>query len=307
MIETRPTPVAGPAPDATGAIPMSQADFNRIANRVQDDYGIQLPLAKKDLVYSRLLRRVRSLGFADFGAYCDHVESVAGLPERTEMLSALTTNVTHFFRERHHFDLLSSLVFPPLIEAARRGSRVRLWSAGCSSGQEPYSLALTLLALCPDAARLDIRILATDIDPKMIARGKDALYPAAERIAISEPLLSRFTEAEPMGDGFRISEAARALVTFAPLNLIGDWPIRGPFDVIFCRNVAIYFSAAIQERLWQRFAAITRPGAYLFIGHSERITGPAEARLENVGITAYRVLPQHDGDRQTSDSTGATQ
>ncbi|MFA8386197.1 MAG: CheR family methyltransferase [Pelagibaca sp.] len=286
---------------------MSQADFDRIASRVQDDYGIQLPQAKKDLVYSRLLRRVRLLGLADFGAYCDHVESAAGLPERTEMLSALTTNVTHFFRERHHFDLLSSLVLPPLIEAARRGSRVRLWSAGCSSGQEPYSLALTVLSLCPDAARFDIRILATDIDPKMIARGQDALYPTAERTAIGEPLVSRFTEAEPMGNGFRISQAARALVTFAPLNLIGDWPIRGPFDVIFCRNVAIYFSNGIQERLWQRFAGIMRPGAHLFIGHSERIIGPAEARLQNVGITAYRVLPQNNGDRQTSDSTGATQ
>lgn len=307
MIETRPNTVAGPVPEATGAIPMSQDDFNRIAGRVQDDYGIQLPQAKKDLVYSRLLRRVRSLGLSDFGAYCDHIESVAGLPERTEMLSALTTNVTHFFRERHHFDLLSSLVFPPLIEAARRGSRVRLWSAGCSSGQEPYSLALTLLSLCPDATQFDIRILATDIDPKMIARGKDAVYPEAERAAIGEPLLSRFTEADPLGNGFRISEAARALVTFAPLNLIGDWPIRGPFDVIFCRNVAIYFSNGIQERLWQRFAGILRPGAHLFIGHSERIIGPAETRLQNVGITAYRALPQNNGDRQTSDITGATQ
>ena len=307
MIETRPTLTAGPASDAAGAIPMSQEDFNRIASRVQDDYGIQLPQAKKELVYSRLLRRVRSLGFSNFGAYCDHVESVAGLPERTEMLSALTTNVTHFFRERHHFDLLSSLVLPPLVEAARRGARVRLWSAGCSSGQEPYSLALTLLSICPDAARFDIRILATDIDPKMIALGQKACYPAAERAAIGEPLVSRFTEADPLGEGFRISEAARALVTFAPLNLIGDWPLRGPFDAIFCRNVAIYFSASTQERLWQRFVAVTRPGAHLFIGHSERIIGPAEARLENVGITAYRVLPQKDGDRQTPGSTGATQ
>ncbi|WP_292290239.1 protein-glutamate O-methyltransferase [Marivita sp.] len=306
MIETRTTPAQESSFDGPGAISMSQADFQRIAGRVQEDYGIHLPQAKKDLVYSRLLRRVRFHGFVDFGTYCDHVESVAGVPERTEMLSALTTNVTHFFREKHHFDLLSSSVLPPLLDAARRGGRVRLWSAGCSSGQEAYSLALTVLALCPDAARYDIRILATDIDPKIVARAQEAVYPAAERAAIGEPLLSRFTESEPEGDSFRIAASARALVTFATLNLIGEWPVRGPFDVIMCRNVAIYFGDAAQHRLWQRFTSFMQPGAHLFIGHSERIVGPAEARLENVGITAYRVLQQRDGTGQRPDTKGAT-
>jgi chemotaxis protein methyltransferase CheR len=276
------------APPGAAAIGMTSADFGRIARSVQGEFGIFLPDAKMDLVYSRLLRRVRALGLADFTTYCDLVESSAGTAERTEMLSALTTNVTHFFREMHHFDQLRTEILPPLLQAARKGTRVRLWSAGCSSGQEPYSLALTLLALLPEASRHDIRILATDVDPQVIARAREGLYSAAERDTIPEPMRSQFTEKSP--EGLRIGDAARALVSFAPLNLMGDWPMSGAFDVILCRNVAIYFDAPTQERLWQRFAGVMRPGAHLLIGHSERITGPAEASLESVGITAYRLL-----------------
>lgn len=284
----------------TGGIEMTAADFRRIAGSVHGEYGLFLPEAKKDLVYSRLLRRVRALGLADFDAYCNLVESAAGTAERTEMLSALTTNVTHFFREMHHFDLLRTTILPPLLAAARKGARVRLWSAGCSSGQEPYSLALTLLSLLPEASRYDIRILATDVDQQVIARAREAVYPAAERDSIPEPMLSQF--AEKTAEGFRMGDAARALVSFAPLNLMGDWPMRGPFDLIFCRNVAIYFDAPTQERLWQRFGTLMRPGAYLLIGHSERVTGLAEALLENVGITAYRLAGQ-DGDKPNRPTT----
>ncbi|WP_374434277.1 protein-glutamate O-methyltransferase CheR [Tabrizicola sp.] len=266
---------------------MTDADFRRIARSVQAEFGIFLPDIKRDLVYSRLLRRLRTLGLADFAAYCDLVESGAGLAERTEMLSALTTNVTHFFREMHHFDQLRTQILPPLLQAARNGGRVRLWSAGCSSGQEPYSIALTLLDLLPDASRYDIRILATDVDPQVIARARAGHYAAAERESIPEPMRSQFTETG--ADGLRIGEAARALITFAPLNLMGDWPMRGAFDVIMCRNVAIYFDAPTQVRLWDRFTSIMQPGAHLLIGHSERIAGPAEALLENIGTTAYRL------------------
>lgn len=275
---------ASPRTDGA-AIEMSTADFRRIAESVHGEYGLFLPDAKKDLVYSRLLRRVRALGLADFAAYCNFVESHAGAAERTEMLSALTTNVTHFFREMHHFDMLRTTILPPLLAAARKGARLRLWSAGCSSGQEPYSLALTLLSLLPDASRFDIRILATDVDPQVIARAQAGLYPASDRAAIPDAM-AQFTETT--ADGLRIGDAARALVRFAPLNLMEDWPMRGPFDVIFCRNVAIYFDMRTQERLWERFAAMMRPGSHLLIGHSERVTGLAEALLENVGITAYR-------------------
>lgn len=283
---------APPGSVAPAAIEMTAADFRRIADRVKSEYGIHLPDAKRDLVYSRLMRRVRILGLTDFAAYCAFVESTAGVAERTEMLSALTTNVTHFFREMHHFDLMRQSILPPLLQAARKGGRLRIWSAGCSSGQEPYSLALTILTLLPEAARHDIRILATDVDPQVIARAGEGRYPASEAASIPQPMVQQFTEPTP--DGFRIGDAARALVTFAPLNLMGDWPMRGPFDVIFCRNVAIYFDAPTQERLWQRFAGLMRPGAHLLIGHSERVTGPADTSLENVGITAYRLTGRGD-------------
>ena len=291
-----------PSGDPAAGIGMSDADFRRIARSVQGEFGIFLPDAKKDLVYSRLLRRVRSLRLADFTAYCDLVESSAGAAERTEMLSALTTNVTHFFREMHHFDQLRTEILPPLLQAARKGTRVRLWSAGCSSGQEPYSMALTLLALMPEAARYDIRILATDVDPQVIARARQGLYAMADRETIPEPMRTQFTEKVP--DGLRIGDAARELISFAPLNLMGDWPMRGGFDVIMCRNVAIYFDAPTQERLWQRFVGVMRPGAHLLIGHSERIAGPAEATLENVGITAYRLRANPAaGSRGTTERT----
>lgn len=294
---------AAPAADLAESPGMTAGDFARIARSVQEEFGLFLPTAKKDLVYSRLLRRVRSLGLADFTAYCDLVESGSGSTERTEMLSALTTNVTHFFREMHHFDLLRDDILPPLLQAARRGGRLRLWSAGCSSGQEPYSLALTLLSLLPEAARYDIRILATDVDPKIIARAREGVYPAADCDAIPERMLSQFTERT--AEGLRIGDAARALITFAPLNLMGDWPMRSNFDVILCRNVAIYFDAPTQERLWQRFAALMQPGGHLLIGHSERITGPAETSLESVGITAYRLRGSSPASRTTMERTVA--
>lgn len=279
--------------DIATSIGMTAADFGRIARSVQGEFGIFLPEVKKDLVYSRLLRRVRNLRLPDFSAYCDLIESPAGTAERTEMLSALTTNVTNFFRESHHFDLLRSRILPPLLQAASKGARVRLWSAGCSSGQEPYSIAFTLLSLMPKAALHDIRILATDVDPKVIARARDGVYPVTDRDTIPEPMRSQFTKSG--ADGVQIGNAARELVTFATLNLMDDWPMRGSFDVIFCRNVAIYFDVPTQERLWQRFVGAMRPGAHLLIGHSERITGPSEARLENVGTTAYRLASAAEG------------
>ena len=295
---------ASPITDAAGSVGMSGADFRRIARTVQDEFGIFLPDVKKDLVYSRLLKRVRHLRLADFTAYCDLVESPAGNAERMEMLSALTTNVTNFFREMHHFDLLRDEVLPPLLQAARQGRRVRLWSAGCSSGQEPYSIALTVLSLLPDAARHDVRILATDVDPPVLGRARAGVYPATDGNAIPEAMLSQF--AEITSEGLRIGDAARALVTFAPLNLMSDWPMRSTFDVIFCRNVAIYFDAPTQVRLWQRFTAIMAPRAHLMIGHSERISGPADALLENVGFTAYQLRDQAVERPNATRTEGAT-
>ena len=207
------------------------------------------------------------------------------------MTAALTTNVTRFYREPHHFDHLRDEVMPALAERARAGGRVRLWSAACSNGQEPYSMAMTVLSVLPEAADLDVRILATDIDPNMVADGAAGVY--SEEALEAAPAMLRhryFDKAAGRGsDRLSANAALRRLVTFKELNLIGDWPMRGRFDVIFCRNVVIYFDDATQERVWGRFTPLMTPGGVLYIGHSERVSGPATARLETVGLTTYRL------------------
>ena len=284
MSRARPA-AADRIPDRTD---LTDADFAVIAGLALRDFGLHLTLAKRDLVYSRLQKRLRVLGLDQFKQYCALICGADGADERLAMLSALTTNVTHFFREEHHFGILRDTALPPLIQAAKDGARVRLWSAGCSAGQEPYSLAFTLLALCPDIAQLNLRILATDVDTEILAKAEVGVYPEEELKAIPEPL-RRFVERGQDGR-FAIGDKARRLITFGRLNLIEPWPMKGPFEVIFCRNVAIYFDKPTQSRLWARFAEMLPPGGHLCIGHSERVAGPAEAKLRSVGVTAYQRL-----------------
>ena len=278
----RPAP-----PGVTPTYAFSDDDFNVIAGLAHRDFGLHLTIAKKDLVYTRLTKRVRHLGLADFKGYCRLLAAENSADERLHMLSALTTNVTHFFREGHHFTSLRESVLPPLIEAARKGKRVRIWSAGCSAGQEPYSLAFTVLSMCPQASQLDIRILATDVDPAILERARTGNYDNEELTALPAQVQGQFTTAFDKNH-FTIAENARALITFGELNLMSAWPFSGPFDVIFCRNVAIYFDKPTQERLWGRFAELLPAGSHLFIGHSERISGPAASLFQPVGVTTYR-------------------
>jgi chemotaxis protein methyltransferase CheR len=263
-------------------------DFSRIAALLQRQSGIHLQASKASLVYSRLAKRLRALGLESFNEYCELVATDAD--ERMNMLAALTTNVTRFFREPHHFEHLRSRVLPPLLEPARKGAPVRLWSAGCSSGQEPYSIALTILSLMPDAASRDIKILATDIDPNMVARGRRGIYTPAELREAPADLKRRWFEAAPGDDrgNLRVKQEMRALVSFRALNLIGAWPMRGPFHAIFCRNVVIYFDEATQLQLWNRIAPLLSSDGCLYIGHSERVSGPALGALDSVDITTYR-------------------
>ena len=269
---------------------LTREDFRTIARIMREEAGIALPESKATLVYSRLAKRLRTLGLGSFAEYCELVESQQGGAERQEMLGALTTNVTRFFREPHHFEHLRSRILPPLMAHARSGGRVRLWSAACSSGQEPYSIALAVLALLPEAPRFDIRILATDIDRTMLATGRAGLYEASEIAAVPPELRERWFEpANNNSPKFRIAEAARSLVAFRPLNLIGTWPMRGRFNAIFCRNVVIYFDDETQKQVWARMVPLLEEGGALYIGHSERVSGPAERALGNDGITTYRL------------------
>ena len=281
------TATASRKPDTSRAT-LTDADFAIIADLAMQDFGLHLTMAKRELVYSRLLKRLNHLGLDQFDQYCRYVQSPQGADERQAMLSALTTNVTHFFREGHHFQLLRDKVLPPLIEAARKGGKIRIWSAACSAGQEAYCLAFTVLDQCPEAARLNIRILATDVDNQILQRAEAGVYPTDELKAIPEPARRHIDMTD--AKSFSIGAKARELVTFGNLNLIEAWPIKGPFDVIFCRNVAIYFDKPTQSRLWARFADLLTPGGHLCIGHSERVAGPAEHLLRPVGVTAYRRL-----------------
>jgi len=274
-----------------GDFEMSDRDFKDIAAMLYADAGIYMPESKTTLVYSRLVKRLRALHLESFREYCDLVGSPDGSGERLEMLSALTTNVTRFFREPHHFEHLGAHVLPPLLESARHGGRVRLWSAACSTGPEPYSMALTVLGQEPNAASLDIRILASDIDPRVVEEGRRGLYPAAALADAPVALRKRYF-AGVGGDerrGLQASEELRRLVVFRTLNLNGAWPMPGKFNVIFCRNVVIYFDEQTQQTVWSKFASKLTPGGTLYIGHSERVTGPAAARFVSDGVTAYRL------------------
>jgi len=266
-------------------------DFRHIAHILHSHAGIALNEGKAALVYSRLAKRLRTLGLRSFRDYCTLIEGVEGVDERQAMTAALTTNVTRFFREPHHFEHLRDHVMPVLAERARSGGRVRLWSAACSNGQEPYSMAMTVLSVLPEAADLDVRILATDIDPNMVAEGAIGVYPAEALEPAPATLRHRFFDKEVGPHGQPLLSAntqLRDLVSFRELNLIGDWPMRGKFDVIFCRNVVIYFDDATQERVWQRFTPLMAPDATLYIGHSERVSGPATRQLQTSGLTTYR-------------------
>lgn len=275
-------------PLVEGEFPFTARNFEQIASFLRAQTGIALSDAKATLVYSRLAKRVRKLGLRDFDTYCAFVESPKGIDERAEMVAALTTNVTRFFREPHHFDHLRESVLPRLVQRAKDGGRIRIWSAACSSGEEPYSIALTLLDMFPDAARHDVRILATDIDPNVVAKAKAGVYNEDAVAPIPAALRERWLrrERDTAENLWSLRDEPRALITFNGLNLIGDWPMRGRFDVIFCRNVVIYFEEATQTLLWNRFKNVLTADGRLYIGHSERVD---VAGYVSDGMTIYKL------------------
>lgn len=278
------TRTSGRAALVAGEFHFSAEDFRRIAAVLHGDSGIHLQEAKAPLVYSRLAKRLRALGLESFRDYCELVESGAGAAERRSMLTALTTNVTRFFREPHHFDALSRDQLPALAAAARSGARVRLWSAGCSTGQEPYSMAMSVLDAIPDAPDRNVKILATDIDPAVVETGREGVYSEEALQGIPERYRKWLERAGP--GQWRMARPLRSIIAFRELNLFSGWPFTGKFDAIFCRNVAIYFETSAQARLWTRFAERLQPDGRLYVGHSERVSGRA---FESCGLTAYRL------------------
>ena len=284
---------------ASGEYPLTRRDLAEIAAMIYADAGIYLNESKASLVYSRLSKHIRNLGLKGFREYCQLVSSPAGAAERRDMLSHLTTNFTRFFRENHHFDHLKTDVLPDLLNRAKNGGRVRIWSAACSDGQEPYSIALTVLSMMPNAADYDFRILATDIDPKILALARAGAYDATALETVSPAMRKQwFSETAVNGrQKWQVDDRVKRLITFNELNLMAQWPFKGPFDVIFCRNVVIYFDEPTQMKIWSRFAGMLAPQGHLYIGHSERVSGDAKSAFDNIGITTYRYTGKAQGGR----------
>ncbi len=282
---------------ASGEYPLTRRDLTDIAAMIYADAGIYLNDSKASLVYSRLSKHIRNLGLRGFREYCTLVSSPEGAGVRREMLSHLTTNFTRFFRENHHFEHLRDDVLPGLIARARSGGRVRIWSAACSDGQEPYSIALTVMSLLPNAADYDFRILATDIDPKILETARAGAYDEGALESVSPAMRKQwFREVDVNGRRkFQIDDRVKKLITFNELNLMAQWPFKGGFDVIFCRNVVIYFDEPTQMKIWSRFASLLPDAGHLYIGHSERVSGDAKNLFDNIGITTYRYIGKHGG------------
>lgn len=275
----------------SGEYNFTKKDFRKISEIIRHEAGIVLSDAKESLVYSRLSKRIRKLGLSSFSEYCDLIESRDNKSERRELVAALTTNVTGFFRESHHFDYLKERILPSLIARAKAGEQIRMWSAACSSGQEPYSMALTLLQEMPDANRYDIRILATDIDANILSIAEHGIYDESLILPVPERLRSKwFRLVDADKKRFQVADEVRQLVAFRQLNLVGNWPIKKKIQVIFCRNVVIYFDNDTQEQLWSRFMDVLDKDGALYVGHSERITGPAAQYVKSDGITSYRKM-----------------
>lgn len=278
----------GPAWMREGRVRLSPAHLRGIARILQDEAGIALGEESERLIVSRLSKRLRGLGFDGFDAYLALVSGAAGAAERRHMVNALTTNTTRFFREAGHFDILAAQVIPRLARKARTGGRVRLWSAACSTGEEAYSLAATLLEAFPEAPRFDVKILATDINDLVLERAEAGLFEPSCARGLSQAHRHCLFEAKEEGGRLRIRGALRDLVSFRYLNLVGPWPVSGPFDAIFCRNVAIYMDRPTQMRLWRALERVLDAQGVLFIGHSERIGPDLSDRLEIFGPTSFR-------------------
>ena len=266
------------------------SDFRQIADMMNHDAGIAFAEAKAPLVYSRLVKRLRLLGVESFKQYCELVEGPHGADERQNMVAALTTNVTRFFREPHHFEHLKAHVLPDLLDEVRRGGSLRIWSAGCSTGEEPYSIALTILSLMGDAHRFDIKILATDINKRVLNQAHRGEYEESALGPVSRQQRAAWFVPGAERKGEKIWSAGkelRALVTFRELNLKADWPMKQAYHAVFCRNVVIYFEEHIRSQIWDGIASLLAPQGWLYIGHSERISlsGPFDLK----GYTTYRV------------------
>ncbi|PKN53030.1 MAG: chemotaxis protein CheR [Deltaproteobacteria bacterium HGW-Deltaproteobacteria-13] len=251
------------------SLKLSSSQFDKISRLVYQVSGIDLHEGKEELVKARLLKRLRHLRISDFDRYVKYLANDKSGKEIIAMVDVLTTNKTNFFRESEHLDFLRDEIIPGLPKGP-----VRIWSAGCSSGEEPYSIAIVLCECIPDIGKRDVRILATDISDRMMERARQGLYDEETLKPVAPQLRLKYFNNVAAGTGrkYRVVPHLQSMVHFAKLNLMEEWPMSGLFDVIFCRNVMIYFDKPTQENLVRRFWSMLREGGYLLVGHSESLT-----------------------------------
>jgi len=269
--------------------PFTDKDFRFIQNLVAERTGIVLNDIKRTMVYSRIARRIRQCGVKDFSEYCDLLK--AG--DESELISftnAITTNLTSFFREEHHFEYLAETVLPEL-EKSKVDKKIRIWSAGCSSGEEPYSIAMTVNDYFKHKPGWDIKILASDLDFDMVERAASGVYKEERVTGLDKKHLRNYVKkgkGKHVGN-VRMHSELMDMITFKQLNLLHEWPFRGPFDFMFCRNVVIYFNKETQKELFDRYADMLADNSALFIGHSESLFKVTD-RFKSIGRTIYRKV-----------------
>lgn len=269
---------------------LSDAEFKKLTGIVRELTGIVLGDHKKEMLYGRLARRLRDLGMQSFSQYCALLDSKDADQETGFLVNAVTTNLTKFYRESHHFDFLTDYLKSLQSDSVRLGGdrSVLIWSAGCSSGEEPYSIASTLLSKTPSMASWKPRILATDLDTNMLTTGQAGIYSKNSLNDIPDDYKKVFEEnTKIVGDKIHLRDKPKSLVHFKQLNLLHPWPMKQKYDVIFCRNVLIYFDGPTKEGLVNRYAGMLRPGGMLFLGHSESMQNKIPG-LSLIGRTAYR-------------------
>ena len=286
MKNDTPTGLLKPKLEAT--YKLSDTDFNSLRQLVSEHTGISLSEKKSELVYGRISKRLRALGMHCFGEYCDLLKNNPG-DELEHFSNAITTNLTAFFREVHHFEYLAQQVVPLLLERNSKTRRLRIWSAGCSTGEEAYSIAITLREAIPNIDNLDVRILASDLDTNVVQAGASGIYQDKRIEGLSDERRERWFQRGKgrQSDMVRVVPELRDMISFKQLNLMKDWPMKGLFDVIFCRNVVIYFDKPTQRILFERFDKILHPQSHLFIGHSETLSKINDS-FQLIDKTIYR-------------------
>ena len=260
-------------------------DFRFLAKLANSKTGIVLEEQKKQMMYGRLARRLRALGLDSFAEYCQFLQSNEGVDEVKHLVNAITTNLTSFFRESHHFDHLQKVL--EALPKTGPSKRLRIWSSACSSGMEPYSIAMTMRQAIPDIDQWDARILATDIDSNMVNTGHAGIYNASDVEGVPVAVKSHMRKID--GNRVEMQDSLKKLIGFRQLNLLETWQFKGPFDAVFCRNVVIYFDKETKQKLFARMANMIKPDGLLYIGHSENLNGTSD-RFESIGRTIYRKI-----------------